>query len=364
MTILQNTPAGLYCPAGDFYIDPLKPVTRAVVTHAHTDHARWGCKRYLASKSSEHLLRMRLGADALIRTLPFGETQEIGGVRVRFHPAGHMLGSAQGEVQHQGEIAVVSGDYKLGSDPTCDAWQPVRCNLFVTESTFALPVYRWLPHEEVFDQINRWWREAKSEGKCCLLYGYAVGKSQRLIAGLDASLGPIYTHGAVEKGTQAYRDSGVPMPTTIPVSSMPSKHDWRGSMVVAVPSAHGTPWMRKFGSVTTAMASGWMQIRGNRRRRGFDRGFVLSDHVDWPEFLNAIKLCEAEQVWVTHGYSEIASRYLREQGWNASAIQTRQPDEEDSQEHDPSATVPRENGVLLCVDRNHAFAFNEANPLF
>ena len=233
-----------------------------------------------------------------------------------------MLGSAQVEVQHKGQIAVVSGDYKLGSDPTCDAWQPVRCDLFVTESTFALPVYRWLPQADVFDQINQWWAQAKADGKCCVLYGYAVGKSQRLIAGLDSSLGPIYTHGAVEKGTQAYRDSGITLPQTVPVSSMPAKHDWRGSMVVAVPSAHATPWMRKFGNVTTAMASGWMQIRGNRRRRGVDRGFVVSDHADWDSLLRTCRGTGARRVLATHGNTEALVRVLRDEGLDAAALKT------------------------------------------
>ena len=330
MKILENTPLGLYCPVGDFYVDPVKPVANAIVSHAHTDHARWGCDHYLASAASKHLLRMRLGADAPIRTMGYGETVNVRGVNVRFHPAGHILGSAQVELEAKGQVAVVTGDYKLGQDATCDAWQPVRCDLLVTESTFALPVYQWSPQDVVFDEINRWWAQSRSDGKCCILYGYAVGKSQRLIAGLDATLGPIYTHGAVEKGNNAYRNSGVDLPPTTPVSEMPAKHDWRGAMVVAVPSAHGTPWMRKFGNVTTAMASGWMQVRGNRRRRGFDRGFVLSDHVDWPEFLQAIKESEPNEVWVTHGYSEIASRYLQEQGINATAIQSLHRDEQDA----------------------------------
>ncbi len=319
--MIQTTPTGLYCPAGDFFVDPHRPVDRAVVSHAHTDHARWGCRRYLAVASSEHLLRMRMSADAEFQFLPYGESIKIGGVDVSFHPAGHMLGSAQVRLEHRGQVAVVTGDYKLGSDPTCETWQPVRCHLLVTESTFGLPVYRWPSEHSLTTAINDWWRESREAEKCCVLYGYAVGKSQRLLAGLDPSIGPIYCHGAVEKGNDAYRRTGVALPETTYVGDIQGKHDWRGAMVVAVPSAHGSPWMRKFGRVSTAMASGWMAVRGARRRRGVDRGFVVSDHVDWPSLLKAIETCDPETVWVTHGYSATVARYLNEQGRDAKVIE-------------------------------------------
>lgn len=327
--LLRSTPRGLYCEAGGFFIDPNVPVDRAVVTHAHSDHARWGCRHYLAALPGEQLLRMRLGNECEFQFIAYGEAIQVGGVRVSFHPAGHMLGSAQVRLERRGRVAVVTGDYKLGSDPTCQPWEPVPCHLFVTESTFALPVYRWKPQSVVADSINRWWRASRDEGRCCILYGYAVGKSQRLLAHLDPTIGPIYTHGAVEKGAEAYRNSGVELPPTIPVASVGAKHDWSGSMVVAVPSAHATPWIRKFGSVGTAMASGWMAIRGPRRRRSVDRGFVLSDHVDWPSLLKAVELTEAETVWATHGYAAVVARYLSEKGYQAKAISNRGRSSED-----------------------------------
>ncbi|MCC9599235.1 ligase-associated DNA damage response exonuclease [Stieleria sp. JC731] len=334
--LLESTERGLYCPIGDFYIDPRRPVERAVVTHAHTDHARWGCKQYLSAKEGEHLLRMRMSPDAQFDFLPYGKQVTHHGVRVSFHPAGHILGSAQVRLEYRGQIAVVAGDYKLGPDPTCESWEPVPCDLFVTESTFALPVYRWQDQDEIFASINRWWRRSADEGKCCLLYGYAVGKSQRLLAGLEPSIGPIYTHGAVEKGVQAYRASGVHLPMTTYVGEVKQKADFAGAMVVAVPSAHGTPWMRRFGNVSAAMASGWMMIRGTRRRRAADRGFVLSDHVDWTTTLKAIELCNPQQVWVHHGYSAILARYLNSIGRTAIALdQTgRRDDSEDDEGKD------------------------------
>ncbi len=335
-TLLQSTAAGLYCPAGDFFVDPLRPVGRAVVTHAHADHARPGSTSYLAAAEGKCLLRQRLPG-ANIQFTSYGVPTDVNGVRVSFHPAGHICGSAQVRIEHRGQVAVVTGDYKLGEDATCAGWEPIDCHLLVTESTFALPVYRWPAQQVVFDAINQWWREAVEQGKCCVLYGYALGKSQRLLSGLDASIGPIYTHGAVEKGTEAYRQSGIDLPPTTYVGSLGRKHRWSGAMVVAVPSAHGTPWIRRFGAPRTAMASGWMAVRGTRRRRATDTGFVLSDHVDWPAFLEAIRHYDPEQVWVTHGYAEAACRYLREIGLDAWAVETRAASFE--QEFEPGNTL-------------------------
>ncbi|MCX7402179.1 MAG: ligase-associated DNA damage response exonuclease [Planctomycetia bacterium] len=318
--ILQSTNKGLYCSPGGFYVDPHRPVDRAVVTHAHTDHARWGCRQYLAAQPSEHLLRMRMKPDAEFEFLPYGECVDVGGVRISFHPAGHILGSAQVRLEYRGHVALVTGDYKLGSDPTCQAWEPVQCHTMITESTFGLPIYRWQPQDTIIESINQWWRESRDAGKCCLLYGYAVGKSQRLLAGLDPSIGSIYCHGAVEKGNDAYRKTGVVLPDTISVSAVAKKHDWRGAMVVAVPSVHGTNWTKRFGRCSTAMASGWMSVRGSRRRRSIDRGFAYSDHVDWPSLLTAIETCNPETVWVTHGYSASVTRYLIENGRDAHVL--------------------------------------------
>lgn len=319
-TLLQNTEAGLYCPAGGFYIDPHRPAARAVITHAHSDHARIGSQKYLAASPGEHLLRMRMSSDAELQFLAYGETLMIGGVRISFHPAGHMLGSAQVRLEHRGKVAVITGDYKLGGDATCQKWEALACHLLVTESTFALPVYRWPAAPSVVAAINQWWRESRDQQKCCVLYGYAIGKSQRMLAALDTSIGPIYTHGAVEKGCAAYRRSGVLLPPTIPVASVTDKPNFAGAMVLAVPSAHGTSWLRRFGKTSTAMASGWMAVRGARRRRSVDRGFIFSDHVDWPELMQAISACDPDQVWATHGYSAVLARYLREQGRDAISI--------------------------------------------
>lgn len=324
--LIRTTERGLYCDAGGFYIDPWRPVERAVVTHAHSDHACYGCRRYLSSSAGESLLRMRMSPDADFQFVGYGETVHVGSVKVSLHPAGHMLGSAMVRLELAGRVAVVTGDYKLGSDPTCAPWQPVDCHVLITETTFGLPVYRWPDSTEVFAEINRWWAGAAAGGLTAVLYGYAVGKSQRLLAGLDPAIGPIFTHGAVEKGTQAYRDSGVDLPPTIAVAGVDAgrtdRKRFAGGLVLAVPSAHGTSWLRRFGKITTAMASGWMAVRGNRRRRNFDRGFVLSDHVDWPEWTEAIRLCKPETVWTMHGYAATTARYLAELGYEAHPLES------------------------------------------
>lgn len=328
--ILKNTNRGLYCPEGDFYIDPWKPVDRAIVTHAHSDHARWGMGRYLCSKESERVMRVRLGDEARIDTLDFGEEISMNGVKVSLHPAGHILGSAQVRVEHNGFVAVVSGDYKTEPDVTCTPYESVRCNLFVTESTFGLPIYQWCSQEQVVAQINDWWRSNQEAGKCSILMGYALGKAQRALARLDPSIGPIFLHGAVHRLTDAYRKTGIVLPETKVVGDVDRKFDWTKAIVLAPPSANATPWLRRFGDISTAFMSGWMAIRGARRRRAVDRGFVLSDHVDWPSLLQSIFASKAEQVWVTHGYTGVVAKYLEEIGLHSEIVNTEWEGEQDS----------------------------------
>lgn len=320
--LLQTTDAGLYCPQGNFHIDPWRPVERAVITHAHADHARPGSAAYLAATPGQHLMRTRLGADIDLQGLDYGETLTENGVTVSLHPAGHVLGSAQIRLEYQGEIAVVAGDYKVTPDPTCATFEPVKCHTFVTESTFGLPIYRWQTSEEIFAGVNRWWRANRDAQKTSVIFAYALGKAQRVMAGVDASIGPIYLHGATEIVTRAYRASGVALPETKPVSAESRKHEFAGSLVIAPPSAAGTPWMRKFEPYSDAMASGWMRVRGTRRRRALDRGFVLSDHADWPGLLWAIEATGADNILVTHGSTHELARYLRERGKNAGVLAT------------------------------------------
>ena len=335
--LIVTRPEGLYCPAGDFYIDPWRPVHRAVITHAHADHARRGHGHYLAAAPAEGVLRSRLGPIPL-QTLAYGEQIDHFGVRLSLHPAGHVLGSAQVRLEHAGRVWVASGDYFVsGAEPdgaennrTCDAFEPVRCDCFITESTFGLPIYRWRAQREVFDDINAWWRANAEAGRASLLLAYSFGKAQRVLAGVDAGIGPLLVHGAVEPLNQAYREAGVALPPTRLVTEVSDKSVFQRALVVAPPGAHGTPWAQRLGVCSDAFASGWMQLRGARRRQSLDRGFVLSDHADWPGLQRAIRATGAERVIVTHGYEAVMVRWLTEQGLQAGSFSTEYGSDDDA----------------------------------
>jgi putative mRNA 3-end processing factor len=330
---------GLYCPPGDFYIDPWRPVERAVITHAHADHSRRGNVRYLAAAAGEGVLRTRLG-DVDLQTLPYGDSIDHFGVRLSFHPAGHVLGSAQVRVEHGGRVWVASGDYYVAgssADPrednaTCDPFEPVRCHCFITESTFGLPIYRWQPQAEIFAAIDAWWRGNAEAGRASLLMGYSFGKAQRILAGVDPSIGPIIVHGAVEPLNIAYRAAGVALPPTQLVTEVTDKAMLKRALVIAPPSAQNSLWTKRFGDYSDAFASGWMQLRGARRRRSVDRGFVLSDHADWPGLQRAIRATGAQRVIVTHGYEGVMVRWLTEQGLDAGSFNTEYGDEQEAVE--------------------------------
>ena len=320
MDLIVARPEGLYCPPGDFYIDPWRSVESAVITHGHSDHARVGHARYLAQHNSAGILRSRLG-DIKLQTLPYGEAVLHNGVRVSLHPAGHVLGSAQVRVEFKGEVWVASGDYKLENDGTCEPFEPVPCHTFITESTFGLPVYRWPAQADLFADINQWWRANASAGRASVLFCYAFGKAQRILHGVDASIGPIAVHGAVEPLNRVYLDAGVKLPATQTVAQLDAAAIGQ-ALVLAPPSAQGTPWMRRLGNYSDAFASGWMLLRGARRRRGVDRGFVMSDHADWSGLQCAIDGTGAERVFVTHGSVAVMVRWLRERGLEARGFKT------------------------------------------
>ena len=336
---------GLYCPPGDFYIDPWRPVDRAVITHAHGDHSRRGNSHYLAAAPAEGVLRTRLG-EIDLQTLDYGETIDHFGVRVSLHPAGHVLGSAQVRLEHAGRVWVASGDYHVAGavddarehNATCAPFEPVRCDVFVTESTFGLPVFRWAAQQDVFDSINAWWQDNAAAGRASIVYAYSFGKAQRVLTGLDPSIGCIVVHGAVAAMDEAYRRSGIALPPTKSVLDA-TPEELRRCLVVAPPSAQGSAWLKRFGDYSDAFASGWMLLRGARRRRNVDRGFILSDHADWPGLLEAIAASGAPRVIVTHGYVEPLVRYLAEQGLQSGAFKTQYGDDEDVKEAEEPAAA-------------------------
>jgi len=324
MKLIEPTDRGLYCSPGDFYLDPWRPVERAVVTHAHSDHARWGCGSYLASTEGREVLRCRVGKDSKIESLDYGVSTNINGVTLSLHPAGHILGSSQIRLEYKGEVWVFSGDYKTTPDGTCTPFEPVRCHTFITESTFGMPIYRWRPQSEVMEAINSWWRQNQERNRVSVILAYSLGKAQRIIAGVDPSIGPIFVHGAVHNFIPIYRDSGINLPylEKALLENAPAAKG-RG-LIIAPPSAAGTPWLKKFGPASLGFASGWMAIRGARRRQSLDRGFILSDHADWPGLMQAIEATGASTIAVTHGYIDTLVRYLTETtDLNAYGIATR-----------------------------------------
>ncbi|MEO1012036.1 MAG: ligase-associated DNA damage response exonuclease [Bacteroidota bacterium] len=313
--LLEFTEKGIHCRLADVYIDPWHPVKNAIISHGHADHSRAGHQNYLTHHKNIPIISHRLGR---IHTSgkEWGEPFTVNGVTFSLHPAGHILGSSQIRVEYRGEVWVASGDYKTEDDGLCQPYEPIRCHTFITECTFGLPAFSWRPQTEVFQDINTWWAQNKAEGKTSILFGYTLGKAQRLLKHLDTSLGNIYTHGAVENMTQVLRPLAQ-LPETVPITRDTKKEELQGQMVIAPLSAHGSPWIRKMVPYVTASASGWMAFRGARRRRAIDKGFVLSDHCDWQGLLQSIKATGAEKVICTHGYTEIFSRYLREQGYDA-----------------------------------------------
>lgn len=321
MALLAFTDRGIHCAEGGFHIDPWRPVERALITHGHADHSRSGMGRYLATDGAAPVMRHRLG-DVAIDTIAYGERRSVGGVTVSFHPAGHVPGSAQIRVEKGGEVWVVSGDYKTTDDGLSEPFEPVRCHAFVTESTFGLPVFEWRPQAEVAAEANAWWAANAAMGRISVLGAYALGKAQRILAALDPAIGPILTHGAVENTNAVLRAQGYALPDTIRVTADTKGRDHPGALVMATPSAMGGPWMRRFPGAATAFASGWMTMRGVRRRRAADRGFVISDHADWPGLNAAIDATGAERVFVTHGYTSIFARWLRERGLDAARVET------------------------------------------
>ena len=320
--VLTFTDHGIYCPAGDFYIDPWRPVDRALVTHGHADHSRWGMKSYLATREAKPVMQHRLGEDARIETIGYGEVRRIGGATVSFHPAGHVPGSAQIRVEVAGEVWVVSGDYKTVDDGLSEPFEPVACHAFITECTFGLPVFAWTPQDVLQCQINEWWSTNAAEGRFSLLGAYALGKAQRLLTTVDRSIGPILTHGAIENTNEILRAQGIQLPDTIRVTPDTDLKSYPGALVLATPGALGQVWAQRFRPASAAFASGWMALRGVRRRRAMDRGFVVSDHADWHGLNDAIRETGATKVFATHGYTSAFQRWLTEQGYDAHVVST------------------------------------------
>ena len=334
MPLIEFSEKGLYCRAGGFYIDPWRPVEKAVITHAHSDHARWVSQWYLCHHFTKPILQARLGQNNY-QSIEWNETIYINGVRVSLHPAGHIIGSSQVRVEYEGDVWVVSGDYKLENDGLSGQFEPVKCHTFITESTFGLPIYNWKPQEEIFRNIQNWITQNKEEGKTSILIAYSLGKAQRLLPCIAAITDKILAHGAVYNMHMALVNAGWDLPKLERVTPETPKEDLKRAVVIAPSSAEGTPWLKKFSPYAIGICSGWMQVRGNTRRKNADAGFALSDHADWNGLLEAIKATEAEKVFVTHGFQHAFSRYLNEQGIASEEVRTEYGGDEEEANTEP-----------------------------
>lgn len=341
--LLEFTDRGICCPIGKFYIDPWKPVDDAVITHAHGDHAYWGHKHYLAHHLSREVLLYRLG-EINLQTVEYGETITKNGVQISFFPAGHVIGSAQIRVEYQGEVWVVSGDYKTEDDGISTPFEPVKCHHFISECTFGMPVYTWKPQGEIFSEVNNWWQHNVEAGVSTVIVGYSLGKAQRILQNLDLSIGKVYTHGVIENTNEALRRNGVKLNPTERITQDTPRDEIRKGIVIAPPSSVGTPWMRRFQPYSFGYCSGWMALRGAKRRRAADRGFVMSDHADWNGLISAIDATGCEKVYLTHGYTATFSRYLREIGFDAHEVHTLYGDDEAIDTISPESPVENKNG--------------------
>lgn len=327
--LIRATDSGLACEAGNFIIDPWKQTHTALITHAHADHARPVAEVYYASESSVPLLKKRLGDDKDIRGVAFGKPLLFGNTEVSFHPAGHILGSAQIRVECAGTVWVFTGDFKRDHDPSCEAFELVPCDTLITEATFALPVYRWQPGAVVATEIWQWWQAMRAAQRPAVLFAYSLGKAQRVLSELTALTDQtVFLHGAVHPLTDIYRAAGIKMLPTVPVDLNDKTVDYKGQLIIAPPGASGSAWMRRFPKASTGFCSGWMRVRGNRRRRGYERGFVLSDHADWPGLLDTIEQTGASRILTTHGQSSSLVRLLRERGLDAAELVTRYSDDD------------------------------------
>lgn len=330
MALIEFSDKGLFCPQGNFYIDPWKPVQKAVITHAHSDHARWGSETYLCHHNTQPLLQLRLG-NHNYQSAEWNEPVNINGVRVSLHPAGHIIGSSQVRVEYKGEVWVISGDYKTENDGLSGAFEPVACHTFITESTFGLPIYNWQPQENIYKQIQEWVKRNQQENVASVLIAYSLGKAQRVLQAVEKAAQNIFVHGAIWNTQEVLQQAGWNLPAVKRVTNETSKQELKNAVVIAPPSAADSIWLKRFSPYRLAICSGWMQVRGNNRRSNADAGFILSDHADWKGLITSIKATGASKIFITHGFQSVLARYLTEQGFEAAEVKTEYGNDDDNE---------------------------------
>lgn len=338
MKFIKFTKKGIYCIPGKFYLDPWYPVDYAIISHGHADHSRWGNKHYLCHQNSKNILLHRLGKDISIETLNFNQIKTINGVKVSFYPAGHIIGSVQIKLEYKGKVVVFSGDYKTNPDFITTPFEPVKCHEFITESTFGLPIYSWKTEAELQSQLQQWIVNNQKQNKTSVFFGYSLGKAQRIMSLVDG-IDEVYVHSAINNLNQAISKSGIVLPKSKLITSDFNKKDIQNKIVILPPALLGSKLLKKIPNAATAICSGWMQIRGNRRWKGVDAGFAVSDHADWNGLLSAVKATEAEKVYVTHGSQAVFSKYLNEIGIESQEVVTEYGTEDNEDAKDQQLTT-------------------------
>ena len=328
MKITKFTNKGIYCIPGKFYLDPWFPVDYAIISHGHADHAKWGMKHYLCHDDSKAILKHRIGADISIESMPYATEKMVNGVKVSFFPAGHIIGSAQIRLEYKGKIVVFSGDYKVKNDNLTVPFEPIKCHEFITESTFGLPIYNWQKEEDLQQQMQNWVKSNQERNRTSVFIGYSLGKAQRIMK-LIEGISDIYVHTAIHNINEAISSSGIDLPKTKRWTAESDKKQVQNNIVIVPPSLIGSNMIRRIPNSATAICSGWMQIRGNKRWQSVDAGFPVSDHADWNGLLSAVRATEAEKVYVTHGSQATFSKYLNEIGIYSEEVKTEYGTNED-----------------------------------
>ena len=316
LTLTRN---GIYCKKGNFYIDPIRPIKNAIITHGHADHARWGMEKYYATPATCAIMKIRLGKDITCHELNFHDEIKLGKVKIKLIPAGHILGSAQVVIEDESKKAIITGDFKTDPDATVESFETEPCDLLVMETTFALPIYNWIESKEIFSSIHEFWQTNQKKGYHTVLYAYSLGKAQRILNSLNQEQGPIAIHSAIEKMNQIYVNKKR-LERNFPVFTNAELDNWnKPGLSIAPPATIDSKWIKKCKKYKEAYISGWMTSKGQARRRNM-RGFPLSDHADWKGLNYAVKKFNPSEVWTMHGSTDIFAKHLNDQGIKATSL--------------------------------------------
>lgn len=336
--LLNLTECGIYCSAGDFYIDPWRPVQKAFISHAHSDHARSGNATYICHKHTTPILELRLGNLNNFRSVDYGESISVNGVKITFHPAGHIIGSSQIRVEHNGRVEVFSGDYKTSQDGLSTPFEPIKCHHFISESTFGLPVFKFSDTNQIATNFQDWVKRNNEKGLNSIVFAYSLGKAQRIV-NLSPENVEVFVHDSIFKTNQVIQSAGISLNAYQHANEF-DKLKNQGALIITPPATMDSKWLKRFEPYSTAYASGWMQIRGNKKRLAVDKGIVISDHADFQGIIEAVNATGCEKVSFTHGYADFMARHFSEKSLEATVLKTDFMGDHESQSENLVVSIP------------------------